>query len=67
MSARAGLHIFRRGQATEFERLGNLRLNGFLKLVQGFLRIEESARNRVAQHRLTLALELPNFLAAQRQ
>jgi hypothetical protein len=66
MSASAGLHIFRRWNATEFESLGDVLRNALLHLLQLFLRVEKRGRDGILQKRLAELFEFGNFGAVER-
>ena len=66
VSARLIRQILGRGQAPEFEGQGDLLFDGMLQFVQFRLRVNESARHRIAQQGFTLGFKSPHFGFAQR-
>jgi hypothetical protein len=48
-------------QPAQFNRLGNMFLDGTLDRVQFFLRVEETARHGIAQQRLAVFFKVGNF------
>src|ERR1035437_8692729 len=59
-------HFFRRGQATQFNRLAHVTVDGLLRVVQFLLRLQKSARDGVAAERLALLFEIGNLIARER-
>ena len=55
------------GQAAKFERFGDVLLDRMLHLVQFFLGVEETVRNRVSHQLVAMLLEIGDFFAAERQ
>jgi len=67
VAAGTAAQVFLGGNAPEFERLGDVFLDGFLYLVQRFLRIQEAARDRIAQQSLAILFKIADLLSAERQ
>ena len=64
-TATARLEIFRLGQATEFDGLGDVVLDGVAQAVQFFLRIKETFGDRVLEQRIAARFKISDLLAAQ--
>jgi len=65
MAATAVIDFLFRGHAAQFQRFADELMDGFLDLVHFLLGIEKVARHRIAQHCVTMLLEIRNFLTGQ--
>ncbi len=66
MAAGTGFQIGFRGQAPEFEGLGNVLINRFVDLMQFFLRVEKASGHGIFQQSVTVFFEGGNFFSGQR-
>lgn len=67
VSARAGIEIVLGWKATKFNRLGDVFLDGVLKLMQLFLGIHEFTRDRIVQQHFAVLFKVGYFVAAEGQ
>ena len=64
-AATALLEVFRLGQTTEFDGLGDVILDRVAQAVQFFLRIEEALGDRIGEQRIAARFKIGDLLAAQ--